>query len=409
MKKEKQQAQLKINQTLNPPLYGKESMHESELSKAITKLLVEVETKIKSLIKSKGKNGQEKKKEKTALTQKEKSKIVKEIAEILTKAKEKLKDLTSGETAAWIRPKLQKACKIFTTLVCAAFFWWHSNELYISWMNSKNTVTIDDFPPDQVIVGQPNEDVEFDDEGKVDPYPVSEEEKQQILQQMQSYIAQDAANFGIEGQISKILSLSSFQLDEVLQSGTFTNYLVSLKFMVENTVYDMQFYADKNFNLSTDQMSDLDKLNEVVSYLQDPDMCGLYNISCMSKDYQKIKELLIERGYNVLYVGDSQWAAAKDGSIIYKIPVYNSDGSITVWSSDIETTTSIDISYATPEQAFLAQLQEEEEEALFSPQAAAENDNFIAVNNVLAEFQTEEQSAGLLPPQANQESEQEKE
>ena len=123
MKKEKQQAQLKINQTLNPPLYGKESMHESELSKAITKLLVEVETKIKSLIKSKGKSGQEKKKEKTALTQKEKSKIVKEIAEILTKAKEKLKDLTSGETAAWIRPKLQKACKIFTTLVCAAFFW----------------------------------------------------------------------------------------------------------------------------------------------------------------------------------------------------------------------------------------------------------------------------------------------
>ena len=111
---------------------------------------------------------------------------------------------------------------------------------------------------------------------------------------MQSYIAQDAANFGIEGQISKILSLSSFQLDEVLQSGTFTNYLVSLKFMVENTVYDMQFYADKNFNLSTDQMSDLDKLNEVVSYLQDPDMCGLYNISCMSKDYQKIKELLID-------------------------------------------------------------------------------------------------------------------
>ena len=106
----------------------------------------------------------------------------------------------------------------------------------------------------------------------------------------------------------------------------------------------MQFYADQNFNLSTDQMSDLDKLNEVVSYLQDPDMCGLYNISCMSKDYQKIKELLIERGYNVLYVGDSQWAAAKDGSIIYKIPVYNSDGSITVWSSDIETTTSIDIS-----------------------------------------------------------------
>lgn len=281
--------------------------------------------------------------------------------------------------------------KIALVLICIGLAK-NGNAIYLNLSNGDRT-TVNDFTTSETIDNSNENDFETDNSGNIKPFPVTDEEKQEALNQIKAYIAQDSSNFGITEQVAEIMSISSFQLNDVIQNGTFTNYLVSLKFVTKNkATYDMQFYADQNFTLSTDQMSDINKLNELLKYLQNPDMCGLFNITAMNEDAQEIMTVLNDRGNDVLYVGDTQWATANDGSIIYKIPVYNNDGSITIWASDISSTPEIDLNYSSPTKAFIAQLNDENDEAsnLFSQTNLTINQSLKTINDILINFQETE-------------------
>lgn len=360
---------IKTNYTLNSPLYP------AYLSKKLDDFTpVDYENKNKSEKDQETK--QENKSEKDQET-KEDDKNVKEEKYIAPQKKSNKAIVASG---------LIK--KVAAVMICIGL-WQNGNAIYLNLSNGDRT-TGDDFTLDGVIDDPNGNDIETDDDSnQINPFPVTDEEKQEALNQIKAYIAQDSSNFGITEQVAEIISISSFQLDDVIQNGTFTNYLVSLKFATENgTTYDMQFYADQNFALSTDQMSDINKLNELLSFLQNPDMCGLFNITSMDEDTQEIMAILNDRGNDVLYVGDTQWATARNGSIIYKIPIYNNDGSITVWTSDISSTTDIDLNYSSPAKAFIAQLNGEADN-LFSrtEENSANNNSLSTINKILDDFQ----------------------
>lgn len=316
------------------------------------------------------------------------------IKYLKTKSSQKhyLSPIKSGIVTFEIKNTLKKAVIIFLALG----IYFSITDIYVNSQNKANTIT-DDFSIGNVIEDELGNNIEIDENGQINPYPINKEEQNKIIENFKKFSADQFKNWNIDGEISKIISVDSLQINEVVTAGTFMNYLVTVKLEViderENTnVIEMQFFADQDFVFSTSDQSDIDKLNEVMAYLNNPDMCGIYNVTTMSNMAEEIKNLLIERGNkNIYFVGDVIWAQRNSGDIIYKIPVYNNDGTITIWSTTIDKTLDIDAEGLAPEQAFLNQLEGNGD--YFSASEETNNTDLITINSILSEFQQDQENA----------------
>ena len=316
------------------------------------------------------------------------------IKYLKTKSSQKhyLSPIKSGIVTFEIKNTLKKAVIAFLALG----IYFSITDIYVNSQNKANTIT-DDFSIGNVIEDELGNNIEIDENGQINPYPINKEEQNKIIENFKKFSADQFKNWNIDGEISKIISVDSLQINEVVTAGTFMNYLVTVKLEViderENTnVIEMQFFADQDFVFSTSDQSDIDKLNEVMAYLNNPDMCGIYNVTTMSDMAEEIKNLLIERGNkNIYFVGDVIWAQRNSGDIIYKIPVYNNDGTITIWSTTIDKTLDIDAEGLAPEQAFLNQLEGNGD--YFSASEETNNTDLITINSILSEFQQDQENA----------------
>ena len=316
------------------------------------------------------------------------------IKYLKTKSSQKhyLSPIKSGIVTFEIKNTLKKA--VITFLALGIYF--SITDIYVNSQNKANTIT-DDFSIGNVIEDELGNNIEIDENGQINPYPINKEEQNKIIENFKKFSADQFKNWNIDGEISKIISVDSLQINEVVTAGTFMNYLVTVKLEViderENTnVIEMQFFADQDFVFSTSDQSDIDKLNEVMAYLNNPDMCGIYNVTTMSDMAEEIKNLLIEHGNkNIYFVGDVIWAQRNSGDIIYKIPVYNNDGTITIWSTTIDKTLDIDAEGLAPEQAFLNQLEGNGD--YFSASEETNNTDLITINSILSEFQQDQENA----------------
>lgn len=316
------------------------------------------------------------------------------IKYLKTKSSQKhyLSPIKSGLVTFEIKNTLKKAVIAFLALG----IYFSITDIYVNSQNKANTIT-DDFSIGNVIEDELGNNIEIDENGQINPYPINKEEQNKIIENFKKFSADQFKNWNIDGEISKIISVDSLQINEVITAGTFMNYLVTVKLEViderKNTnVIEMQFFADQDFVFSTSDQSDIDKLNEVMAYLNNPDMCGIYNVTTMSDMAEEIKNLLIERGNkNIYFVGDVIWAQRNSGDIIYKIPVYNNDGTITIWSTTIDKTLDIDAEGLAPEQAFLNQLEGNGD--YFSASEETNNTDLITINSILSEFQQDQENA----------------
>ena len=316
------------------------------------------------------------------------------IKYLKTKSSQKhyLSPIKSGIVTFEIKNTLKKA--VITFLALGIYF--SITDIYVNSQNKANTIT-DDFSIGNVIEDELGNNIEIDENGQINPYPINKEEQNKVIDNFKKFSADQFKNWNIDGEISKIISVDSLQINEVVTAGTFMNYLVTVKLEViderENTnVIEMQFFADQDFVFSTSDQSDIDKLNEVMAYLNNPDMCGIYNVTTMSDMAEEIKNLLIERGNkNIYFVGDVIWAQRNSGDIIYKIPVYNNDGTITIWSTTIDKTLDIDAEGLAPEQAFLNQLEGNGD--YFTASEETNNTDLITINSILSEFQQDQENA----------------
>ena len=164
----------------------------------------------------------------------------------------------------------------------------------------------------------------------------------------------------------------------------------------------MQFWADKRFVMSEEDKSDIDKINEFYSFILSPDNCALFNISPMSEKSVQIMNILKQRGNNVAFVGEAIWATANSGDIIYKIPVYNNDGTVVVWTSTIEKSMQIDMQGLMPEDALIKQFEEDNVE-YFSPIDQSQK-NVSEIQKILIEFQSDISNAKIINNKTNQQA-----
>lgn len=275
--------------------------------------------------------------------------------------------------------------KSFTKVLLVFAVYTACVEFYLAQANKEQTLT-NDFDTENSIKDENGNNIETDENGQINPFPVTDEEKQAVIEKITNSIAQDAQNYGVKDKIVSIDAVSVVQINQVATSGTFSNYLYSIRFSTTSNTYDMQFWADNLFAMSEEEKSDIDKLNEFYNFILSPDNCALFNIAPMSESSIQIKNVLNERGNNVAFVGETIWATANSGDIIYKIPVYNQDGTTVVWTSTIQSTPQIDALGLTAEEALLKQFSDGTE--YFSPINQSQQ-NVAEIQEILTEFQTD--------------------
>ena len=290
--------------------------------------------------------------------------------------------------------------KVFTEAVLVVAVYMTGVELYLAQANKEQTLT-DDFDTDNTIKDPNGNHIETDENGQINPFPVTDEEKQAVIEKITNSIAQDAQNYGVKDKIVSIDAVSVVQINQVATSGTFSNYLYSIRFSTTSNTYDMQFWADNLFAMSEEEKSDIDKLNEFYNFILSPDNCALFNIAPMSESSIQIKNVLNERGNNVAFVGETIWATANSGDIIYKIPVYNQDGTTVVWTSTIQSTPQIDALGLTAEEALLKQFSDGTE--YFSPINQSQQ-NVAEIQEILTEFQSDISNAKIINNKTNQQA-----
>lgn len=285
--------------------------------------------------------------------------------------------------------------------------------LYLTNANKEQNFT-NDFGTGSVIQDPNGNGFETDDNGQINPFPVTDEEKKAIINNIKNAIARDAKNFNINEQVESIDGVNLVKINQIETSGTFSNYLYSIRFSTASSKYDMQFWADNVFLMSEEDKSDVDKLNEFYSFILSPNDCALFNIAPMNEMSAQIMNILNKRGSDVAFVGEVIWARASSNDIIYKIPVYNNDGTVVVWTSTIAQTKQIDNEGLTAEEALIKQLQEENVE-YFSPvdqsqQAGHAQKEAQALQNVdeiykiFISFQSDISNAKIINNKTNQQA-----
>lgn len=283
------------------------------------------------------------------------------------------------------KPKGYKLLKATTAVVLFFAVYLTGVEIHLMLTNQAQTI-VDDFNDQNTIKDENGNQIETDENGQINPYPVTIEQQQAIINKVKNQLAQDAKNFGITDAISSIDSIDFVTINEKEVAGTFSNYLYSIKFTTAtNTQYEAEFWADSMFQLSQEDQSLVDKLNEFLDYLLDPDKCALYNISTMSNEEQQIQNILSSKGNQADYVGQAIWAMANSGDIIYKIPVYLSDGTVDVWTADIANSLKIDSLGITPEEALIGQFTNGE---IYFEKTAQSQNSVQEIEDICNEFQT---------------------
>ena len=334
----------------------------------------------------------------------------------LNKLKKKNKTAKQAKEKSYKSPKKKTKMgflKVTSKLLLLVAVYQTVISLYLTNANKEQNFT-NDFDTDSVIQDPNGNDFETDDNGQINPFPVTDEEKKAIINKIKNAIAQDAKNYGVTDKIVSIDGVNLVKINQIETSGTFSNYLYSIRFSTASSKYDMQFWADNVFLMSEEDKSDVDKLNEFYSFILSPDNCALFNISPMNEMSAQIMNILKQRGSDVSFVGEAIWATASSNDIIYKIPVYNNDGTVVVWTSTIAQTKQIDNEGLTAEEALIKQLQEGKVE-YFSPvdqsqqaghaqKEAQALQNVDEIHKIFISFQSDISNAKIINNKTNQQA-----
>ena len=334
----------------------------------------------------------------------------------LNKLKKKNKTAKQVKEKSYKSPKKKTKMgflKVTSELLLLVAVYQAAISLYLTNVNKEQNFA-NDFGTGSVIQDPNGNGFETDDNGQINPFPVTDKEKKAIINKFKNAIARDAKNFNINEQVESIDGVNLVKINQIETSGTFSNYLYSIRFSTASSKYDMQFWADNVFLMSEEDKSDVDKLNEFYSFIFSSNDCALYSIAPMNEMSAQIMNILKQRGSDVAFVGEAIWATANSGDTIYKIPVYNNDGTVVVWTSTIAQTKQIDNEGLTAEEALIKQLQEGKVE-YFSPvdqsqqaghaqKEAQALQNVDEIHKIFISFQSDISNAKIINNKTNQQA-----
>lgn len=285
-----------------------------------------------------------------------------------------------------------------TATICLMSFsiYFNSVELYLASQNKIQNLT-PDFDVGNTIEDDTGEnDFEVDDNGQINTDVSTDEEKEEILNKLYNLILRDCKNFGINiSSIKTLLSIDQIQMKDEVVSQTFDNYLISIKFQGNNDkIYDMQFFADTTFEFAKENMSSLDKIGNVVEFLNNPNKSALFGYSYMNNYRTEMKSLVEENlKQKIDYVGEMFYYIKISGDLVYKIPFYfknaSGENQILVYSTSIDTTLDITAKNLDPEEALLSQLKGSGEK-YYTEEIVTNSQDIKNINNIISSYQENE-------------------
>ncbi len=313
-------------------------------------------------------------KSKKSSTNKENKKIYNEL-NLATKPSYKSKLIT-------------KIAKRFVFIVLATSIYTNLFNLYLASQNQTQNIQTD-FDVDHTF---DDDELETDENGQIIVDVSTDEEKEQILQKLKDLIMRDSENYGQNFvSIKKVISIDQISMKDIAIDNTFDNYLISIKFeTINNEIYDMQFYADAPFELPEESSTSLDKISELIKYLNDPNKTAIFGYTKETQTREEIKNL-VEKKLNkeILFVGEMFYYTKNSGDFVYKMPLYYLDenGQINtlLYSTSINSTFEIIAQGLDPEHALLAQLNGEGEE-YFIEESSTNNTSFNSINKIISSY-----------------------
>lgn len=284
--------------------------------------------------------------------------------------------------------KLVKNCII---AVLAGLIYTNGFDIYLSSKNTTQNIQ-NDFDVDNTIENPfGEEEIETDENGQIIVDVSTDEEKQEILQKIKDLILRDSNNYGqnLVG-IKDIISIDEIPLKEIAEENTFDNYLISIKFeTINNEIYDMQFYADVPFELPEIELTSLDKISELIKYLNDSNKTAIYGYSQESQIRQEIKGLIEDKlDTEIFYVGEPFFYKINSGDLLYRIPAYykdkNNQINIVLYST-IDTAINIMAQDLEPQQMLIDYLKNSEENT-FTQTIIKNGTSFQSINSILSSY-----------------------
>lgn len=283
---------------------------------------------------------------------------------------------------------ITKIAKRFVFIILATSIYTNLFNLYLASQNQTQNIQTD-FDVDHTF---DDDELETDENGQIIVDVSTDEEKEQILQKLKDLIMRDSANYGQNFvSIKKVISIDQISMKDIAIDNTFDNYLISIKFeTINNEIYDIQFYADAPFELSDESSTSLDKISELIKYLNDPNKTAIFGYTKETQTRGEIKNL-VEKKLNkeILFVGEMFYYTKNSGDFVYKMPLYYLDenGQINtlLYSTSINSTFEIIAQGLDPEHALLAQLNGESEE-YFIEESSTNNTSFNSINKVISSY-----------------------
>ena len=283
---------------------------------------------------------------------------------------------------------ITKIAKRFVFIILATSIYTNLFNLYLASQNQTQNIQTD-FDVDHTF---DDDELETDENGQIIVDVSTDEEKEQILQKLKDLIMRDSANYGQNFvSIKKVISIDQISMKDIAIDNNFDNYLISIKFeTINNEIYDIQFYADAPFELSDESSTSLDKISELIKYLNDPNKTAIFGYTKETQTRGEIKNL-VEKKLNkeILFVGEMFYYTKNSGDFVYKMPLYYLDenGQINtlLYSTSINSTFEIIAQGLDPEHALLAQLNGESEE-YFIEESSTNNTSFNSINKVISSY-----------------------
>lgn len=185
------------------------------------------------------------------------------------------------------------------------------------------------FTPDNVFDNNGN-DFEIGPDGQIDIDTMTEEEKQILLNSANSVLMQNA-NWYLEDEakiekINQIVSVSSFPYNEYAEDNEYDKNFVSILLNAnDNQFYALNYLTGDEFSSTTESSKTV--LSDFLLFLQDN--CAADSCSQMSEQGKQIQEL----DENTVFVGDAICGYDSNNRECYRVPVYQNDGTVTVYST----------------------------------------------------------------------------
>lgn len=272
--------------------------------------------------------------------------------------------------------KKHKVLRIAATVLTTGVLGFMVYNRIIDKIYNSGPPVVDPFVRDNVWDNNDN-DLEFDDSGNIVTDKMTDADKVIVTGQMGQLLFDDAHSRGQTdvGSVKQVLSISLLPYNLREENNKNNKYFLSILFNDDKNTYTLNYFTGSDF--SSQKESAKDYFSDFTQYLNYD--CALFSCSKMDDAALAAKDAL---GNQVLHVGKHYLGYRQNGDRYYYIPVYNQDGSVTMYSTWNSPLDAYDLN---PMEEFVKQVSNPDNEKVFQSSNLSRSENLDKVVSILDE------------------------